>query len=93
MSSYPVIQEKTENDRFSDWIHPQEGYRFACCDCGLVHDAEFLAVRVKEETETMIQWEEAGSGFAVLWRIRRNNRATAAHRREKRKKKPVSDTV
>ena len=29
------------DDGWSDWIHPLGGYRFACCDCGLVHNLEF----------------------------------------------------
>lgn len=43
-------------------------FKFACCDCGLVHDVAIVAAgkRVKKEI-----------GFAV----KRNNRATAARRR------------
>lgn len=47
-----------------------EKFRFGCCDCGLVHDM----VIVTHEDEPGI------FGFA----IKRNNRATAAMRREKK---------
>lgn len=30
---------------FTEWIQPIErGYKFACCDCGLVHDLNFQVV-------------------------------------------------
>lgn len=24
-----------------EWITPRKGYKFGCCDCGLVHRAQF----------------------------------------------------
>lgn len=32
------------DDGWSDWIHPEPGYKLQCCDCGLVHDMEFRLV-------------------------------------------------
>ena len=29
------------DDGWSEWIRPLEGYKMACCDCGLVHNVEF----------------------------------------------------
>jgi hypothetical protein len=47
------------------WQTPKvNGYRVACCDCGLVHELDF---RIR--------------GGKVQYRVRRNNRATAAKRR------------
>lgn len=43
-----------------------EGFRLACCDCGLVHNIDF---RINDEGEIEVRFE-------------RNNRATAARRRE-----------
>jgi hypothetical protein len=58
-------------DGWSEWIRPvRKGYRMACCDCGLVHELDFRAIR----------W---GRGRKVVFRARRNNRATAARRRAK----------
>lgn len=31
---YPQIQP-------GEWVQPLDTYRFACCDCGLVHQVEF----------------------------------------------------
>jgi hypothetical protein len=40
MSAYPRMVERF--DGWCDWVSPEmTGYRWACCDCGLVHDLEF----------------------------------------------------
>ena len=37
---------------WSEWVCPDpNGYLMKCCDCGLVHEAEFGVVRFKSETE------------------------------------------
>jgi DNA-directed RNA polymerase subunit RPC12/RpoP len=37
---------------WSEWVCPDpESYLMKCCDCGLVHEAEFKVVRYKSETE------------------------------------------
>ena len=37
---------------WSEWVCPDpKGYLMKCCDCGLVHEAEFGVVRFKSETE------------------------------------------
>jgi hypothetical protein len=33
--------EVVGEDGWTDWIHPMNDYRMACCDCGLVHNIEF----------------------------------------------------
>jgi len=39
MRLYPIIQS-------GQWVRPsKKGYRFACCDCGLVHRMEFAIQR------------------------------------------------
>jgi hypothetical protein len=60
-------------DGWSRWVYPvMDGYKLACCDCGLVHDMQF---RVTDEYDR------------VEFRVRRNNRSTAAVRRHKPKSK------
>ena len=50
----------------NEWVYPRHnGYKLACCDCGLVHDMDF---RVLE-------------GKHVAFRVRRNERSTAGMRR------------
>lgn len=57
----------------NEWLRPvKRGYRMMCCDCGLVHELDFEHV----------PW---GRGRKIIIRARRNNRATAAARRGKRK--------
>ncbi len=59
------------NPEDGDVIQPvMEGYRMACCDCGLVHELDFNV------TDDML----------VQFRAWRNERATAAKRREMRKR-------
>ena len=54
-------------DGWSRWVFPvMDGYKMTCCDCGLVHDMQF---RVTEEYDR------------VEFRVRRNERSTAAVRR------------
>ena len=36
-------QHPVDDDGWTDWIRPLQGYRMGCCDCGLVHEMEFRA--------------------------------------------------
>ena len=47
------IKHEVKNaDDWSEWVCPDpKGYLMKCCDCGLVHEAEFGVVRYKSETE------------------------------------------
>lgn len=59
--------------RDGEWVYPvMTGYKLACCDCGSVHRIDF-------------EISEDGSG--VRFRATRDNRSTAALRREDRKRK------
>lgn len=52
-----------------EMIYPRmRGYKFCCCDCGLVHVMDFQAKK----------W---GRGYRIRFKVRRDNRATAAVRR------------
>lgn len=62
---FPV--EEPGEDGWSEWVHPLPGYRFACCDCSLVHDLELM--------------EDPGEPGRFLLRMRRNNRSTGQLRR------------
>jgi hypothetical protein len=56
-----------------EWVQPRfRGYKHACCDCGLVHRIDF---------------HTALGGRRILMRFARDERATAAVRREMRKRK------
>lgn len=60
---------------WSQWQEPHLGptvYKLSCCDCGLVHDMQFVIGR-----------DEAGERDRVHFRVRRNNRATGQLRRGK----------
>ena len=55
-----------------EWVQPVvEGYKLACCDCGLVHELDF---RIHENGK-------------IQFRARRNNRATSTMRYWKAKKR------
>ena len=52
-----------------EWVRPQRrGYKFACCDCGLVHRLDFRLIRENQ-------------GKRVEFRAFRDNRATGQIRR------------
>ena len=62
-----------QEDGWTDWIKPKiHGYKMACCDCGLIHDFEFAV------------FDEDGKEIkgAVMFRARRNKRATSQRRRK-----------
>ena len=47
-----VTHTVEQPDDWSEWVCPDpKGYLMKCCDCGLVHEAEFGVVRYKSETE------------------------------------------
>jgi hypothetical protein len=47
------IKHEVKNaDNWSEWVCPDpKNYLMKCCDCGLVHEAQFGVVRYKSETE------------------------------------------
>jgi len=47
------IKHEVKNaDDWSEWVCPDpKNYLMKCCDCGLVHEAQFGVVRYKSETE------------------------------------------
>jgi hypothetical protein len=58
-----------------EWIYPvSRGYRLRCCDCGLVHRIDFQVVA------------DARGRLMTRFRVERDNRSTAASRRERGKK-------
>jgi hypothetical protein len=78
-----------EEDGWSGEITPiMDGYRLGCCDCGLVHEVEFRAVR-KGRNLPDGSWRYKSlnkRGYRVVFRVRRDEKATAAVRREDKKR-------
>lgn len=57
------------------WMQPvEEGYKFCCCDCGLVHQLDFRVVFDGPEERAQ-------------FRVFRDNRATGQVRRHMKKSK------
>lgn len=74
---------------WSDEVAPvMSRYRAACCDCDLVHDVQFRIVKVTERFEDgSWTYEDIDDpDYRVMLRARRNNRSTAAMRRNKEEK-------
>jgi hypothetical protein len=43
-------QPAVTEDGFSNWVCPKPiGYLMQCCDCGLIHEAEFRVAKYKDE--------------------------------------------
>ena len=63
-------QHEVDSKGWTDWIKPMmKGYKIRCCDCDLVHVFDF-----KVENNRQIKFK-----------VKRDNRATAASRRTKRR--------
>jgi hypothetical protein len=55
-----------------DVVKPiMRGYKMKCCDCGLVHVLDFFVFH-------------HGRGHKIEFKVKRDNRATAASRRKRR---------
>ena len=60
---------KYNEPKAGEWVRPvRKGYKFACCDCGLVHKLDFKLVKY-------------GKGKKILFKAFRDNRATGQIRR------------
>lgn len=78
---YPVMWEGP--DGWCDWIAPIPGYRFMCCDCGLVHEMEFRIVKQvgpEDKSGTWPSRKPREKRLRVAFRARRDKRATAGRR-------------
>jgi len=63
-----------ERTSAGQWVQPtNRGYKFCCCDCGLVHRLDFRVVKWANGKRTKTQF-----------RAFRDNRATALVRRHRR---------
>lgn len=79
--------EREEENGWCRWVPPlMNGYRMACCDCGLVHDMEYRVVKVKR-TRPDGTWEHGEpldpAKYRVMFRAKRNNRSTGRLRKRK----------
>lgn len=53
------------------WVHPLPGYRMQCCDCGLVHVAEFAIAEPAADVAQFNEGEDASG--VVVFRMRRED--------------------
>lgn len=77
-----------QDDGFSEPVFPTAVFRMACCDCGLVHTMRFSVVEVTTthpDGSFEISDAPAPERYRVMFRAARNNRATAAMRRWRKK--------
>lgn len=69
---------------WSEWVCPDpKGYLMKCCDCGLVHEAQFGVVRYKSETEREDCDMVDDPNLQAVFRMRRSEQwspADTAHR-------------
>lgn len=78
-----------EEPKAGEWVHPcMKGYKLVCCDCGLVHILDFgvFTKGKKLKNGSYIVDNDNVKGHFAKFRVFRDNRATAAHRREKAKR-------
>lgn len=62
------------------------GYKMQCCDCGLVHKMDFIAVRVtrKNKGGTFCYVDLPRRKYRVIFKVWRDNRATGQTRRHRK---------
>jgi hypothetical protein len=69
-----AVKERYYEPEAGEWVRPvMEGYKMSCCDCGLVHTFNFSVKRVDGK-------------YRVFFQVFRDNRATAAIRRWRKKR-------
>jgi hypothetical protein len=58
---------------WSEWVQPiMNGYMMKCCDCGLVHEMQFRALKQVSETNARGEWKaEPVKDGRVEFRVRR----------------------
>ena len=68
------IKHEVENaDDWSEWVCPDpNGYLMKCCDCGLVHEAQFGVVRYKSENEREDCEKVDDPNLQAVFRMRRS---------------------
>lgn len=82
------IQETEGANGWCRWVPVlMRGYKMACCDCGLVHNVNFKAVRVlKTNKDGSWEYRDLPIGkFRVMLKARRNLRSTGQLRRYKKR--------
>src|SRR4051812_14131995 len=82
MAKFDKVKENETG--WSDDIFPKmKGYQMACCDCGLVHGLEFVAVKVtKELPDGSFEYKKLDTAkFRVIFKASRRNRSTGQMRR------------
>lgn len=55
--------EAAPHDGWTDWIHPEPGYRLECCDCGLIHRMQFA---ISDGTEDGAELNEGEASDRVI---------------------------
>jgi hypothetical protein len=67
-----IREEQAGSDGWTEWIHPLEGYKFSCCDCGLVHILDF---RVRgRRVEMRVRRDNRSTGQVRRWKRPRPGR-------------------
>ena len=65
MAKYPDVKA-------GKWVNPvQEGYKMACCDCGLVHRLDFRIIRNQVQFRA---WRDNRATGQVRRHIKRKNK-------------------
>lgn len=82
-----IRKEIELEDGWSREVAPvMEGYKLACCDCGLVHDMDFKVVKVTQNNPDG-SWESEevdAEEYRVIFKAKRNKRSTGQVRRHKK---------
>lgn len=80
------LTPKDDGTGWTPWQYPiMKGYKMACCDCGLVHNLEFLVGEIgKTDKKGFFKFFHLkAKKYRVAFRVSRNKRSTAAVRRYK----------
>ena len=73
------IKHYGDDEGWSEWVCPDpKSYLMKCCDCGLVHEAQFVVVRYESETEREDCEPVSDPNLQAVFRLRRSAPLNAA---------------
>jgi hypothetical protein len=65
------IKHKAGRGGWSNWVFPENRYFLKCCDCGLVHEAEFKTFLEKDRKGKIFEVISLPKEIRVMFRLRR----------------------
>ena len=75
-------KKQRDGDSISPYMN--RPYKMRCCDCGLVHVLKFRIAKLTKRMKNGYWVGKPARGYKVIFRVFRDEQATAACRRKKK---------